>query len=131
MTEFLTDLVGVNFRPSEAKNRVRDLAIGEEVFLLREPTNQYDANAIRVLTSDDHFIGYIDSKSGDAGEISPYLDAEPELPYTATVVAFHGELRPALKIVFDDGEEDEYDESDDEVEEYRTTPTTSPSDSDD
>lgn len=35
------------------------LAVGQELSLMREPDNQYDQNAIAVLSADGHKLGYI------------------------------------------------------------------------
>ncbi len=46
---------------------------GEMVVLRREPTNPYDANAIRVDNLAGIKVGHISSKNGDAGIISPVM----------------------------------------------------------
>ena len=54
-------LVGMQFRPQEAKDHFAKLPNGAPLTLKREPTNQYDANAIQVWSGDFH-IGFISSK---------------------------------------------------------------------
>ena len=73
-TTFLTQLVGVHFRPAEAKDIVDNLEINDMLILEREPHNKYDSNAIKVLGPDEDstFIGYI--AGVDAAEIAQYLD---------------------------------------------------------
>lgn len=72
---FLTELVGVNFRPASAKEVVDALTIGQELNLERDPNNEYDASAIKVIDPDtEEFIGFVKSTGGEAGEIAPYLD---------------------------------------------------------
>lgn len=69
MIRYLTNLAGLNFRPAEAKDLVLMLEPGAQINLEREPQNQYDENAIKVLaTLDDPeddtaewtFIGYVE-----------------------------------------------------------------------
>lgn len=96
--EFLTSIVGVNFRPADAKQAVRDLAVGDEVYLEPEPDNAYDTNAIKVLTADDTFIGYI--PRSENFEIGEALAADRS--YTAEVTSFASELKPFISLVFED-----------------------------
>lgn len=75
MQSFLTELVGVSFRPAEAKEVVDALTIGQELTLERDPENEYDASAIKVIDPDsEQFIGFIKSSGGEAAEIAPFLD---------------------------------------------------------
>lgn len=61
-----TILKGAYFRPDEAKAAVLALSVGERLWLLSEPTNPHDPNAIKVLCeitgleeTIDEFIGYV------------------------------------------------------------------------
>lgn len=45
----LTHLVGSNFRPAECREIVKTLDEGTVLTLERDPQNQYDANAIKVM----------------------------------------------------------------------------------
>lgn len=82
MQSFLTELVGVSFRPAEAKEVVDALTIGQELTLERDPNNEYDSNAIKVIADVGEgdsgpvevFIGFIKSSGGEAAEIAPFLD---------------------------------------------------------
>ena len=47
----------------------------EMVMLVREPQNPYDPNAIRVDNLSGIKVGYVNSKSGDAGLLSPLMDS--------------------------------------------------------
>jgi SWI/SNF-related matrix-associated actin-dependent regulator of chromatin subfamily A3 len=47
----------------------------EMVMLVREPQNPYDPNAIRVDNLSGIMVGYVNSKSGDAGLLSPLMDS--------------------------------------------------------
>lgn len=54
-------VVGVSFDNSDGRNRqniIKDMTTNSAVFLNREPQNQYDINAIAVMTIDGQ-IGYI------------------------------------------------------------------------
>jgi hypothetical protein len=48
------------------------LARGEPILCVREPDNPYDSNAIRVLSSDEIWFGYIGREY--AAEIAPWMD---------------------------------------------------------
>ncbi len=81
-------LVGVSFRPKEAKEIVAGLNEGDEVRLIRDPENKYDPNAIQVHVEDE-FIGFV--AKHEAAVIAPDLDEalsdDPEAVFTATVEA--------------------------------------------
>lgn len=56
----LTELRGVNFCPASAKEIVKSLEIGDELTLVRDPTNPYDDNAIKVIHDEsEEFIGFV------------------------------------------------------------------------
>lgn len=100
--EILTNLTGVSFRPAEAKEAVKRLSIGDELGLERDPNNQYDSNAVKVVTLDTEdeegqFIGFI--PAADNTEIAAHLDEDGS--YTCTVVSFLGTLKPGLKVVLE------------------------------
>jgi hypothetical protein len=61
------NLAGAQFRPTEAQAAMLDLAVGQTVLLVPEPTNPFDPDAIKVVTLDDndqpaHHIGYVPRK---------------------------------------------------------------------
>jgi hypothetical protein len=76
LPRYLANLVGVNFRPAEAREVVANLVPGDELTLERDPFNQYDENAIKVIftelipvddlggrsfaNGESHFIGFIE-----------------------------------------------------------------------
>lgn len=72
-------VVGMHFRGGGAKDVAAAITEATPINLEREPDNQYDAYAIKVLIEDFH-IGYIER--GQAAWISPLMD-EGE-PYTVT-----------------------------------------------
>lgn len=57
--QYITALRGVQFVSAEAKAAVRGLIPHQELNLEADPNNVYDSNAIRVLTNDNLFIGFV------------------------------------------------------------------------
>jgi hypothetical protein len=79
-------LVGVSHLTLEEKLLVKDLAERDEVFLLRDPENEYDSNAIKVIDADNNHLGFIASK--EAKELAPLIDdddARSDETYRATI----------------------------------------------
>lgn len=76
--DFEALLMGVSFRPIEAKAIVKDLEDGTSLILQREPTNKYDVNAIQVLSNDENpiepncFLGYVAKET--ACDLAPWMD---------------------------------------------------------
>lgn len=52
-------IAGIYYRTREEIERVRQLHEGDKVYLIKEPTNIFDANAIKVMTLDNYHIGYV------------------------------------------------------------------------
>nr|DAT27577.1 MAG TPA: HIRAN protein [Caudoviricetes sp.] len=50
---------GTYYREEKEIERAEKLQKGERLFLIHEPDNQYDKNAIKVVTEDNLHIGYI------------------------------------------------------------------------
>lgn len=50
---------GTYYRNLDEIFRAEDLQIGEELFLVKELQNDFDKNALRVMTKDNYHIGYI------------------------------------------------------------------------
>lgn len=66
-------LRGVSFRPIEAKSIVTQLQSGEDLKLEREPENEYDTNAIRVIhPPSSEFLGFVAKEI--AADIAPLMD---------------------------------------------------------
>jgi hypothetical protein len=98
MPELLTDCVGLHFRPSEVKTFVNEeVGPGYPVTLEREPDNQYDANAIKVLADDQH-IGYVPKTSNTVLAMLMDQDDLPNL--RAQVHSFVGR-NPQILIEWD------------------------------
>ena len=53
------EVAGLMHRSSKAIKRAEDLMYEEFVYLVKEPTNPHDKNAIKVITADDIHIGYV------------------------------------------------------------------------
>lgn len=73
-------VVGIGFRPAEAKEFASALMPGDELTLEREPDNPHDQNAIKVIGGGMH-IGYIER--GQAAWLSGHIDEGAE--YIGTV----------------------------------------------
>jgi hypothetical protein len=111
---FLSPLMGVNFRGAEIRELVKALPIGTTFTLERDPENQYDANAIKVIYSaedEDHFVGFVAKEVAE--ELAPLLDSG--YTATATIIDFLGDIKPHLEIeatlAGDDTEDEDSDES--------------------
>ena len=61
----LTHLVGSNFRPAECREIVKTLEEGTVLVLERDPQNQYDSNAIKVMYEGNH-LGFIPKSDNEA-----------------------------------------------------------------
>jgi hypothetical protein len=78
--QFITVLAGHNFRPTECKAALAEVRAGAEhtLRLERDPENQYDKNAVKViltLNGDEYFIGFV--AGPDAQDLSPILASAP------------------------------------------------------
>jgi len=82
-----TQVVGVTF---DGRQWVAaQLWLGEEVWLLREPKNRFDRNAIRVMRQNGRQIGYLNREL--AQQLAPPLDAYG-LPVPARITQLSGEV---------------------------------------
>lgn len=84
MSTYSAKVVGMFFREREgvpAKAIVGNMLPGAELQLEREPDNQYDAYAIKVLASGEH-IGYIEKEH--AAFIAPDMDDGADTTCTVT-----------------------------------------------
>lgn len=52
-------IAGTYYRTLEEISRAENLQVNEELILLKEPTNNFDKNAIKVVTKDNYHLGYI------------------------------------------------------------------------
>lgn len=66
-------LRGLSFRPPEAKAYANTLTEGDPLLIEREPSNQFDPNAIKVLSPEGSIhIGYVAKEI--AVELAPMMD---------------------------------------------------------
>lgn len=116
--QFLTILAGANFRPREAKDALAYAGTNAMLRLEREPTNQWDANAVKVILMDDageeHHIGYV--AKADNQDIATLLDNEyavaqglaapghtPQVTRCEVIDFANGFLKPTLVIEISTG----------------------------
>lgn len=98
MDQIFSTLVGVNFRPPEARALVKFCQTGHVFDLEAEPTNPYDANAVKVIDPETgHFVGYLSRESN--AETAEHLSNGGRAQ--ATIVSFLGTYKPHLSIEFD------------------------------
>jgi len=80
-----TKAVGVTF---EGRQRtIAQMTVNEAVWLVREPTNPHDRNAIKVVRQNGQAVGYISREL--AAELAPIFDRYGD-PVRATVTAVTG-----------------------------------------
>lgn len=93
--EVFATVVGVTFRPPEAKEIVKSLtpSDGEKLSLEAEPTNEYDSNAVKVMCEGMH-IGYL--ARGNNTEVFYALQRDEEL--NIEIVGFENTIKPTLLI---------------------------------
>lgn len=118
---FFSPLMGVNFRGPEIRNLVSALQIGTTLYLERDPNNEYDANAIKVMLPDpdgenggeDIFVGFVAKEVAE--ELAPLLDSD--YTATATIISFLGPIKPHMEIeaVLMHDEDDDEDEADEDA----------------
>lgn len=63
---------GLQYRDEEAQEAAEDLEEGDTLLLEREPENEHDSYAVKVLTTDNHHIGYVEATK--AKRISNNMD---------------------------------------------------------
>lgn len=99
---YRANMVGANFRPQECRDICDTLEVGQTLRLEREPYNMYDSNAIKVIYSDlasEYHIGYIESKSGLAKEIAPWLDDGWQ--FNCEILSLTGDKRTPFLLLLD------------------------------
>ena len=97
MWTFFPPLVGINFRHLDARTVASNLAEGDILTLEREPSNQFDINAIKVIHPESgEFIGYIARMV--AAEIAVLIDQGKF--YVCTVAENAGLKNITLCVVF-------------------------------
>lgn len=97
--QILSTLVGVNFRPAEAREIVKQLSFGSELELEAEPDNAYDRNAVKVLDPETQIhLGYLSRESNY--ETAVHLADGGS--YSCKVTSFANVLKPILSIELSD-----------------------------
>jgi hypothetical protein len=77
-------IVGTGFCGKEAEALVKELKPGEDLVLIREPTNKFDKNAVQVWARDVH-IGYLPKAKNQ--QIAMAMDEELKGPSAAALIA--------------------------------------------
>ncbi len=60
ITDVYFEVKGIYYRDNEAIEAARTLSKGNNLYLEPEPDNPYDGNALKILTENNIFIGYVD-----------------------------------------------------------------------
>ena len=91
---FSAHLRGTRYYSEEAKAIVLDLKVGDDsLTLVREPENQYDENAIKVMKGDIQ-LGHVAKEV--AAELAPLMDAGME--FRNEVFGYYNPMTPVLFI---------------------------------
>lgn len=108
-------LMGLSFRPKSAKEVVAQFEKNQVLYLEREPDNEYDSSAIKVVwypdedrTQEPTHIGYVPSAQN--ADLAAYMDENAadleEEPLTCIVTGVADPKKPTL--YFDDTKLAEY-----------------------
>lgn len=89
-----TRVVGVTFEGRQAV--VAQLQEGEELYLVEEPTNQYDPHAVKVMRSGGQQVGYLSKDL--AVNVQPHMGG---LQIPALVIQILGGDVLGVEIAFD------------------------------
>lgn len=105
--EVFANLVGVTFRPAEAKEIVKSLTRedGDKLRLQAEPDNEYDNHAVMVFYVRDELIPDADLHIGYLARENNYevfLALERNANMDIEIVGFENTLKPTLLISFSD-----------------------------
>lgn len=95
--EVFSPLVGVTFRPAEAKEIVRSLTQtdGDKLSLEAEPDNAYDSHAVKVIHNPTGtHLGYIARENN----FEIFQALENDEPLVVEIVSFENTLKPTLLI---------------------------------
>lgn len=87
---------GISYRSRSEIKRAGELYVGEFLYLEEEPQNAYDSDAIKVITDDDMFIGYIPSYY--CSDVKELMQDHPDYDVVVEGVSY-GELAPFIDIV--------------------------------
>jgi hypothetical protein len=84
---------GVQFREGWREN-LMDLEEGEELFLVAEPTNKYDPNAVQILSRAKIFLGYVPAKKGNEKNLWVVERLEEGKQLKAVILEVNPEAKP-------------------------------------
>lgn len=73
MSRHTCDIVGMSYHTG-AKEKVAKLPDNTTVILRRDPQNEYDSNAVKVMTRDGFMLGYLPATK--ARTIAPEMDRQ-------------------------------------------------------
>lgn len=91
-------LVGMKYRPEEARKHFASLPNGAPLVLKREPLNQHDGFAVQVW-SGDHMIGYVAKGPNQNQQLAMAMDRTPEASEGAPAkLAIDGWRWPLIQI---------------------------------
>lgn len=94
-------IAGVQFRPrGEIMVAAKELNEGDLLTLQPEPTNKYDPNAVKILTEDGNFLGYVPKKF--SAEISAMLEIEAPIECIIEAVDPTAKLWEMFKVTIQD-----------------------------
>lgn len=96
--QIICDMVGANFRPTETKDIIKNLRVGDILNLRRDAENQYDNFAV-ACDFNQEFLGFIPKDRNF--EIAMALDSGEEID--AEIISFANTLRPTLQIEIPEG----------------------------
>lgn len=95
MIEIFSTVVGITFRPAEAKAAMDNLVPGDHLFLEPNPSNPYDSNAVKVIDPDSgEFIGFLSRESN--AEVAEHLANDG--PYSCEIISFLSTRKPHVSI---------------------------------
>lgn len=89
-------ITGINYRSRNEIKRAETLCFGEYLYLEEEPNNSYDSDAIKILTDDDVFIGYIPSYL--CSDVKELMKGHPDYDVVVESSSY-GSLAPFVDIV--------------------------------
>lgn len=94
--KFQAELRGANFRPAECKEALKALDVGDDIYLIRDVNNEYDANAIACYADPEleYHVGFIAKEVAE--EIAPFMDDGRE--FTAKIHSWLSTLKPYVVI---------------------------------
>jgi HIRAN domain len=97
MNEVIFTLVGASYRPAASQLLVVSLSPADHVYLEPEPSNKFDKNAVKVLTTMGVHIGYVNKDS--CLDVLEFLQNNPN--YLCRVRAKVGSMSAVCELTSD------------------------------